>query len=43
VIPVTYCSAPCALGDIIFVDPGEYLLTEKDGIQMAQSLQVKFP
>jgi HK97 family phage major capsid protein len=42
VIPVEYCSAPGTLGDILFVDPAEYLLTEKDGVQTVPSLHVKF-
>jgi hypothetical protein len=42
VIPVEYGSAPGTLGDIILVDPGEYLLTEKrwhsDGAKFAHQV-----
>jgi len=42
VIPLEYMQPPGTPGDILFVDPAEFLFTQKDSIETAISLHVKF-
>ncbi len=42
VIPSEYVAAASSQGDLVFIDPSQILVTEKDGIQASSSLHVKF-
>jgi HK97 family phage major capsid protein len=42
VIPVEYCSAPGTVGDIVYADPSQYLITDKGGPQFTPSIHVAF-
>lgn len=42
VIPSNHCSALGDVGDIMLIDPSEYLLIEKGGVQQATSIHVAF-
>lgn len=41
-IPVEQCQAPGDLGDIICLDPSQYLLIDKDGVKGEASIHVRF-
>lgn len=42
VIPVEYCATLGTVGDIILVDPTQYLMIDKGGQQAASSMHVRF-
>ena len=42
IVEVDYCSALGAKGDILLVDPKEYLWIDKGGVETATSIHVKF-
>ena len=42
VITCEYCPAPGTPGDLILVDPSQYLILEKAGIEAASSIHVRF-
>ncbi|MCP4536252.1 MAG: phage major capsid protein [Chloroflexi bacterium] len=42
VVPVEYCPAVGTVGDLMFVNPREYVMIEKGGIQSASSIHVRF-
>lgn len=41
-LPVEYCATLGTTGDLMLVDPSQYLIIEKGGIQQDQSLHVRF-
>lgn len=42
VIPIEQCATVGTVGDILLVDPTQYLLIDKGGVQGAQSMHVRF-
>lgn len=42
VIPVEYCSTLGTVGDIILVDPTQYLMIDKGGMESASSIHLRF-
>lgn len=42
VIPVEYCATVGTVGDILLVDLDQYLMIDKDGVQQASSMHVRF-
>jgi len=42
VIPIEQCKSLTTLGDIILMDPTQYILISKAGVQAAQSMHVRF-
>lgn len=42
VIPVEYCKSLGTKGDVLLVDPEAYLMIDKNGIQQAASMHVRF-
>ena len=42
IVPIEYCATLGTVGDIVYAAMEEYLLVEKGGVQMAQSIHVKF-
>jgi HK97 family phage major capsid protein len=42
VIPVEYCSTMGSVGDVILMDPSQYLMINKGGLKSATSIHVRF-
>lgn len=42
VIPIEFCATLGTVGDILLVDPTQYLMIDKDGVQTASSMHVRF-
>lgn len=42
VIPIEYCATLGTAGDIMLVDPSQYLMIDKNGVQQASSMHVRF-
>jgi HK97 family phage major capsid protein len=42
VVPIEYCATLGTVGDIMLVDPTQYLMIDKNGVQSAASMHVRF-
>jgi HK97 family phage major capsid protein len=42
ILPLEYCAALGTVGDIMLIDPSQYIMIDKGGIQSASSIHVQF-